>query len=65
MALSKSSLEARFIAEMEALGATAEGEHSWVPKLAKALANAVVDEMTKNGKASVGGGSSQGDWPIK
>ena len=65
MALSKSDLKSRIVSEFENLGATAEGEHSWVNKMAEAIANAVVDEIKANGKASVTSGSSAGEWPIQ
>jgi hypothetical protein len=55
MALSKAQLKARIVSEMEAAGATAQGEHSWVDRLAEAIANAVVDEITSNAQDSLGG----------
>lgn len=64
MALSKSSLKAKIVSEFVALGATAEGEHSWVNKFSEAIANAVVDEIQANAKAAVAGGSSAGEHPI-
>jgi glycyl-tRNA synthetase beta subunit len=65
MALSKSDLKSRIVSEFENLGATANGEHSWVNKMAEAIANAVIDEIQANGKASVTSGSSTGEWPIQ
>lgn len=65
MALSKSALKSRIISEFEAMGATASGEHSWVNKMATAIANAVVDEIKSNAKAVVAGGSSAGQHPIE
>lgn len=65
MALSKSDLKTRIVSEFEALGAKADGEHSWVNKIAQAIANAVVDEIQTNAKAAVSGGSSAGEHPIQ
>lgn len=65
MALSKSALKGRIISEFEKLGATSEGPHSWVDKMAAAIANAVVDEIQSNAKAVVSGGSSAGQHPIE
>ena len=65
MALSKSSLKSRIVQEMEAMGATASGEHSWVEKLAEALANAVVDEVQQNAQVTLSGGSSAGSYPVQ
>jgi hypothetical protein len=65
MALSKGQLKGRIITEMEAQGATSTGEYSWVNRLAEAIANAVVDEIQANAKATVSGGSSAGNWPVE
>lgn len=65
MALNKSALKGRIIREFESLGATASGDHSWVSKMAEAIANAVVDEIQSNAKAVVSGGSSAGQHPIE
>ncbi|PMN73156.1 hypothetical protein [Enterovibrio norvegicus] len=64
MALDKDALKGRILSEFEALGATMGG-HSWMPKFAEALANAVVDEIQANGKAIVKGGSSAGAHNIE
>ena len=64
MALDKAQLKNRIISEMEALGATSSGPHSWVERMAQALANAVVDEIQTNATAEVSGGSSAGSWPV-
>ncbi|MBK1874588.1 hypothetical protein FE848_15285 [Marinobacter sp. 1-3A] len=64
MALSKDSLKGRIIAEMVAQGAQPAGPHSWVERMAEAIANAVVDEVKANANASVTSGSSAGTWPI-
>ncbi|ACL72715.1 MAG: hypothetical protein ABN479_03675 [Billgrantia sp.] len=65
MALSKGDLKGRIISEMVAQGATATGEHSWVERLAEAIANAVVDEVTSNAEVVVSGGSSAGTYPVQ
>ncbi len=65
MALSKAGLKARIITEFEEPGAVSTGEHSWVPELAEALANAIVDEIQANAKANVTGGSSAGSYSIE
>lgn len=64
MALDKTTLENRIVSEMKAAGANDEGAHSWVRKMAKAVATAVVDEITTNGKANIKSGSSTGEHPI-
>lgn len=64
MALDKSALENRIVSEMKAAGANDEGDHSWVRKMAKAVATAVVDEITENGKANIQSGSSAGEHPL-
>lgn len=65
MALSKTQLKNRIISEMQAQGATATGEHSWVTRLAEALANAVVDEIQANAEVPVTGGSSEGQYKVQ
>ena len=65
MALSESSLKGRIITEFEAQGATATGKHSWVEKMAEAIANAVVDEVQQNAEVPVTGGSSAGNYKVK
>lgn len=64
MALSKVDLKNRIITEMEAIGAKASGEHSWVERMAEALANAVVDEIQQNAQVPVSGGSSAGTYQV-
>lgn len=64
MALDKAQLKNRIVSEMEALGATSSGQHSWVERMAQAIANAVVDEIQTNATAEVSGGSSAGSWPV-
>lgn len=65
MALSKASLKERLITELQAQGFVTEGEHAMAQKMAEAISNAVVDEMTVNAKADVASGSSEGKWPIR
>lgn len=65
MALSKSSLKAKIITELEKQGFVTEGEHAMAGPMAQAIANAVVDEITANAKAAVASGSSAGNWPIQ
>ncbi|OEY67460.1 hypothetical protein [Marinobacter sp. X15-166B] len=64
MALSKSALKGRIVSEMTALGAEPAGKHSWVERMAEAIANAVVDEIQANATTNVSGGSSAGTWPV-
>lgn len=65
MALSKSSLEDRIASELAALGANRQGEHSWVNRLAAAIASAVVDEIQQNAEVPVTGGSSAGTYKVE
>ena len=64
MALDKQSLEDRIVANMVSAGANESGDHSWVRPMAKAIAEAVVDEFTQNAKADIKSGSSTGQHPI-
>ncbi len=65
MALSKGQLKSRIVSEMAAQGATATGEHSWVNRMAEAIANAVVDEIQQNAEVPVTGGSSAGTYGVE
>ncbi|ENP8408965.1 TPA: hypothetical protein RU369_002844 [Vibrio cholerae] len=65
MALSKSSLKSKIISELESQGFATSGQHAMAAKMAEAIANAVVDEITANAKAAVASGSSEGNWPIQ
>lgn len=65
MALSKEQLKWRIVAEMEALGASATGEHSWVERFAEAIANAVVDEIQSNAEVPISGGISAGTYKVQ
>jgi ABC-type molybdenum transport system ATPase subunit/photorepair protein PhrA len=64
MGLSKSSLKQKLETELRAQGFVLEGEFAMAGMMAEAIANAVVDEITQNAKANVGGGSSAGEHPI-
>lgn len=65
MAMDKDALKGRIVAEMQAQGASAEGEHAWLNQFAEALASAVVDEVQQNAEAVVSGGSSSGTHPVQ
>lgn len=65
MALSKSALKGRIVSEMLAQGAAATGKHSWVNRMAEAIANAVVDEVQSNAEVPVTGGSSAGNYKVE
>jgi len=56
MALSKPQLKDRIIVELEAQGfstsTNGRDEGGWMPKFAQALANAVVDEIQANARAT-------------
>lgn len=65
MALSKAQLKSRIVSEMQAQGATASGEFSWVNRMAEAIANAVVDEVQSNAEVPVTTGSSAGNYKVK
>ncbi len=64
MALTKASLKQKIITAMEAEGANASGEHSWVERFAEAIASAVVDEIQQNAEVTVTGGSSAGTYKV-
>lgn len=64
MALDKAQLKSRIVSEMEALGATSSGQHSWVERMAQAIANAVVDEIQENAQVPVPSGSSAGTYQV-
>jgi len=65
MALSKSQLKSRIVSEMKAQGATVTGEHSWVNRMAEAIANAVVEEVQGNAEVPVTAGSSAGNYKVQ
>lgn len=64
MALSKSSLKKKIVAEMTAQGFVMEGEFAMAQKMAEAIANAVVDEITQNALVPVLSGSSAGTYKV-
>lgn len=53
MALSKASLKEKLENELKAQGFVLEGEFAMAGKMAEAIANAVVDEITQNAQVSV------------
>ncbi len=63
MALNKSALKDRILGELTAQGfdvaTNGRDNGNWLPKLAQAIANSVVDEITSNGEAV--GQDSRGD----
>lgn len=59
MALNKSTLKGRIESELQAQGFTITGQHAWASKMAQAIANAVVDEIQANARAT--GSDSRGD----
>ncbi|PFG55757.1 hypothetical protein ATG66_2073 [Vibrio sp. ES.051] len=65
MALSKSSLKNRILSELQSQGFVTSGAHAKSDELATAIANAVVDEIKANAKATIESGSSAGSWPIQ
>lgn len=62
--MDKGSLKTRIVSEMQALGATPEGPHSWVERFADAISSAVVDEIQSNAEVPVLGGSSAGTYKV-
>jgi hypothetical protein len=64
MALSKASLKSKIVANLQAQGFTTEGPHAYAAKMAEAIANAVIDEITSNGQVVVTGGSSSGTYKV-
>lgn len=52
MALSKTGLKTRIETELQAQGVVITGQHAWASKFATAIANAVVDEIQVNAKAT-------------
>ncbi len=56
MALSKASLKSKIETELTAQGFTLGGEFAMASKLAQAIANAVVDEITQNALVNLGTG---------
>lgn len=64
MALSKSGLKNRITQAMVSQGAKTDNEHSWVEKMAEAIADAVIDEITENATVVVASGSSAGEYKV-
>lgn len=64
MALSKASLKEKIAAELTAQGFVLDGEFAMAGKMAEAIANAVVDEITQNAEVPVTGGSSAGKYKV-
>lgn len=64
MALSKSSLKAKIITEMNAQGMVTDGPFAKAGNLAEAIANAVVDEITANAAVTIKTGSSAGEHKV-
>jgi hypothetical protein len=64
MALSKSSLKSRIVTNLQAQGFTTDGQHAYAAKMAEAIANAIVDEITSNAQVAVTGGSSSGTYKV-
>ncbi|MDO6706131.1 hypothetical protein [Photobacterium sp. 1_MG-2023] len=52
MALNKESLKVRLEVELQAQGFEMSGEFAMAAKMAEAIANAVVDEITQNAEVS-------------
>ncbi|EKO3563686.1 hypothetical protein P0E95_000004 [Vibrio metschnikovii] len=64
MALSKSSLKSKLVSELQAQGFETQGQHAMAAKMAEAIANAVIDEITQNAEVSVTSGSSAGTYQV-
>ena len=64
MAISKASLKQKIETELKAQGFVLDGEFAMAGKMAEAIANAVVDEITQNAQVEVTGGSSAGNYKI-
>ena len=61
--MSKTSLKQKLETELKAQGFVLDGEFAMAGKMAEAIANAVVDEITQN--AQVPGGSSAGSYQVQ
>lgn len=64
MALNKGSLKQKIETELKAQGFELGGEFAMASKLAEAIANAVLDEITQNAEVPVTGGSSAGTYNV-
>lgn len=65
MAISKASLKRKLESELKAQGFVLDGEFAMAGKMAEAIANAVVDEITQNAQVEVTGGSSAGSYKMQ
>ena len=64
MTLSKGSLKAKIVLELNAKGFVTEGEFAMASAMAEAIANAVVDEIIQNAAVAVTAGSSKGSYKV-
>ncbi|XAG86257.1 hypothetical protein MRM63_13785 [bacterium 19MO03SA05] len=64
MGLSKSSLKSKLVSELQAQGFETQGQYAMAAKMAEAIANAVIDEITENAEVSVTSGSSAGTYQV-
>lgn len=64
MALSKASLKQKLENELQEQGFVLEGEFAMAGKMAEAIANAVVDEITQGAEVTVDKGSSSGTYHV-
>lgn len=64
MALSKASLKSKLVSELQAQGFETQGQHAMAAKMAEAIANAVIDEITQNAEVAVTSGSSAGTYQV-
>ena len=64
MAITKASLKTKLEAELTAQGFQLTGEFAMASKMAEAIANAVIDEITQNAQVVVTKGSSAGPYQV-
>ncbi|CAH7013186.1 conserved hypothetical protein [Vibrio chagasii] len=64
MPLNKARLKILIEDEFKAQGIVITGEHAQASKIAIAVANAVVDEITANAEVKVTSGSSAGSYMV-
>ena len=64
MAITKASLKTKLEAELTAQGFQLTGEFAMASKMAEAIANAVIDEITQNAQVVVTKGSSAGSYQV-
>ncbi|MEZ8625577.1 hypothetical protein AB4369_09310 [Vibrio sp. 10N.261.49.A5] len=65
MALSNTSLKQKLETELKAQGFVLDGEFAMAGMMAEAIANAVVDEITRNAQVEVIEGSSKGNYQVR